>query len=158
MLAQQVVDLRFHHGQLAGVQATDERRIAIETECGKALAGGTDRRAQSEMGHTHIGDARQRHGWAAPLTASAESRPSTRRSHRSLARSVFSPLAMSRLKWSYSSAHVGSSCTSVTASSGGLPLGSTRVRCVKVVGPHLHKERMWAVPFSASTSQVKWLR
>ena len=46
----------------------------------------------------------------------------------------------------------------VTLSSGGLPLGKTRIRRVNVVGPHLHRELMCAVPFSAKMSQVKWLR
>ena len=47
--------------------------------------------------------------------------------------------AQSFLKCSYSSAQVGSSCVSVIVVSGGRPLGSTRRRCVNVVGPHLHR-------------------
>src|SRR3954464_9125543 len=98
MLAQKVVDLRLDHRQLASLQALHQHGIAIKAQRGKSLAGGTDRRAQAEMGHAHIGDAWLRHDEPAPRTASAESCPSTRKSQRSLPRSVCTPLPMSRLK------------------------------------------------------------
>src|SRR5262245_66067722 len=68
------------------------------------------------------------------------------------------PVAHSVLKWSYSIAHVGSDCSIVWTSSGGLPLGSTRRRTTNELGPHLQRPKTCALPFSASTSSEKVLR
>src|SRR5712691_7391461 len=89
------------------------------------------------------------------VPASRLSRPSVRPSQMSFDRSVFAPLVHNFLKYAYSSSHVGSSCTSVIASSGGRPLGSTRLRRMNVEGPHLHSETICAVPRSARMSLVK---
>src|SRR2546427_12019858 len=92
--------------------------------------------------HAQVGHARKaddgRNGVRPYFLAACS--PSERKSfcsHRSRERSAATPRAHRSLKWAYSSAQVGSSCVRVTTSSGGLPEGSTRVRSVKVVGPHL---------------------
>src|SRR3712207_6862679 len=52
------------------------------------------------------------------------------------------------VKCAYSSAQVGSGDSIVMRSSGGLPLGKTLRRWVNVLGPHLHKPSIWALPSS----------
>src|SRR5204863_9567553 len=106
--------------------------------------------------HGHVTDAGQ--SSAHRLTLATASSPSCRNSllsHKSVPKSVLAPFATRPLKWAYSASQVGSSCTSVTVSCGGRPEGSTRVRTVKLVGPHLHSEAMCALPCSANRSQVK---
>src|SRR5438876_4397752 len=56
------------------------------------------------------------------------------------------------LKCWYSSAQVGSGQTSVVASSLGRPLGKIRCLTVRVLGPHLHKQSICALPSSAQIS------
>src|SRR6266567_1949933 len=138
-----VEDIRFGNAQLkniAPVRELDEGR------------GGISRLQFRLLG------SRTAAGWLwslhAALTAAA-SRPRRSRvrpSQTSFDRSVFAPLVHSCLKCAYSSAHVGSSCTSLTASSGGRPLGSTRVRRMNIEGPHLHSDTICAVPRSARMS------
>src|SRR5207247_8721259 len=94
-----------------------------------------------------------RGSFAAP--ASAASRCRTRVSQISFDKSVLAPARHSDLKCAYSSAQVGSSCTSVSVSSGGCPLGRTRPRLVNSEGPHLHSDWICDEPRSARTSQVK---
>src|SRR5688572_16614682 len=68
------------------------------------------------------------------------------------------PVRQSLLKCSYSRAHVGSGCSRTCTCSGGLPLGSTRVRTVNDEGPHLHRPVTCALPFSPTISSVNQLR
>src|SRR5262245_49154098 len=95
------------------------------------------------------------HAGFAVLADSRLRRSRTRPSQTSFDKSVVAPFLHSCLKCAYSSVQVGSSCTSVTASSGGRPLGSTRVRRMNTEGPHLHSESICAVPRSARMSPAK---
>src|SRR5262249_2017716 len=77
--------------------------------------------------------------------------------HKSLAKFV-PPFLQSCLKWAYSSSQVGSGPLTVLTCSSGRPLGSTRLRTVSVLGPHLHRPCTWALPSSPMTSMLKVLR
>ena len=59
------------------------------------------------------------------------------------------------LKNLYSNSHVGSGLIKTFCSSFGMPDGNTLSLTINFVGPHLHKELIWAVPFSAKISHVK---
>src|SRR5580658_2489897 len=98
------------------------------------------------MGHAGKADYRRGHGAVPVFSAAVATRLSMRCSHRSPDRSVLAPVSHSDLKCAYSIAQVGSSCTSVTVSSGGRPLGRTRSRSVKDEGPHLQSELICAEP------------
>src|SRR5262249_46572521 len=62
------------------------------------------------------------------------------------------------LKCAYSLSQVGSAQRRVFACSSGRPLGRTRLRSVKVLGPHLQRLSTWALPRSPITSARKLLR
>src|SRR5262245_54409406 len=111
---------------------------------------------EPEMGHAGEADHGRLHGVPFNATACALKRASTRWSQMSFDRSVFAPVSHRVLKCAYSSAQVGSSCTNVMISSGGRPLGNTRLRVVNSDGPHLHSDAMCAEPRSARMSHVKW--
>src|SRR5262245_28011939 len=134
-------------------------RIGIEADRAKSAGRDRARRDEAEMGHAGKSDDGFAHARPpARFCACTDKRDSTRLSQRSVERSVGVRARQSRLKCSYSAAQVGSSCSKVTLCSGGRPLGKTRERCVKVLGPHLHSELICAVPCSARMWQVKWLR
>src|ERR1043166_999661 len=127
--------------QVACSEPSDYALVWIETDGGEAArcrgGGGID----TEVGHSGKPDDCFVHS---DLSCSA-AWPSSRNdllSQRSSARSVTAPDSHKCLKCAYSASQVGSSCTKVTVSSGGRPLGRTRVRSVKLLGPHLHRERM----------------
>src|SRR5262249_36822122 len=155
--ASELIQPWLDHRQAAGGDVAHTHRVAIVTDDAKAFRSERERRHQPQVGQPGKADDRRAPCCACP-TGAWPSRRSIRFNRMSFDRSVSCLPAQSFLKWAYSSSQVGSSCVSVTVSSGGRPLGSRRRRSVNDDGPHLHSERMWAEPFSANRSQVKWLR
>jgi hypothetical protein len=120
---QQFRQTRLDDRQGSALERGDQRMVGIVADRRKAL--GRDRRRRNEAKVRHAG---KTDGGPVHAVASFASRRSVRWIVRSLLRSVGVRASQSFLKCSYSSAQVGSSCVSVTAVSGGLPLGSTRRR------------------------------
>ncbi len=147
MSGKQIVKIGLDDRQRSGFKPRDQSRVAIDRAGRRSPCWRQQRPSETEMGHSHIANDRAR--------SCALIRPSSH-IRRQLAETRKQPavsgeigpraIADEALEVTYSSSQVGSSCTRVTDCSGGRPLGRMRVRCVNVVGPHLHSNSTCAVP------------